>query len=98
MHFSFKIIFYVIFLINSILCYDPPGRTYANSVIINDRLLIFAGFKNQSSYQFTYEIFYLDLSVPFDNTNLSWNLIHGNHHISHHIQLLALVQIILQYF
>src|SRR4051812_41266993 len=75
MHFSFKIIFYVIFLINSILCYDPPGRTTHNSVIIKNRLLTFGGWKNQSSYSYTYELFYLDLSKSFYNTNLSWTLI-----------------------
>ncbi|RHZ86442.1 hypothetical protein Glove_51g86 [Diversispora epigaea] len=73
MHFSFKIIFYVIFLINSILCYDPPKRAGHDSVIINNRLLVLAGEKNQSSY--TYELFYLDLSMSFDNTNLPWTLI-----------------------
>ncbi|RHZ86420.1 hypothetical protein Glove_51g56 [Diversispora epigaea] len=44
-------------------------------VIINNRLLIFAGWKNQSSYQYTYELFYLDLSISFDNTDLPWTLI-----------------------
>ncbi|RHZ86443.1 hypothetical protein Glove_51g87 [Diversispora epigaea] len=48
-------------------------RCYHNSIIINNRLLVLAGYKNQSSY--TYELFYLDLSKSFDNTDLPWTLI-----------------------
>ncbi|RHZ48451.1 hypothetical protein Glove_551g15 [Diversispora epigaea] len=73
MYFLIKFIFYIIFLINSILCYNPPRRNFHNSVIINDRLLILAGEKNQSSD--TYKLFYLNLSKSFDNKNLSWTLI-----------------------
>ncbi|RHZ71085.1 hypothetical protein Glove_262g58 [Diversispora epigaea] len=69
----FKFIFYIIFLINSILCYVPSERRYHNSVIINDRLLIIGG--NKSTAEKTYELVYLDLAKPFDNTNLPWNLI-----------------------
>ncbi|RHZ54934.1 hypothetical protein Glove_421g64 [Diversispora epigaea] len=58
--------------VNSILCYVPRERYYHNSVIINDRLLIFAGIKNKT---YSSELIYLDLSKSFDNTNLSWNLI-----------------------
>ncbi|RHZ53499.1 hypothetical protein Glove_441g75 [Diversispora epigaea] len=48
-----------------------------NSVIINNQLLIFGGIKTDADYIFVsaYELFYLDLLKPFDNTNLSWNLI-----------------------
>ncbi|RHZ54986.1 hypothetical protein Glove_421g123 [Diversispora epigaea] len=69
----FKFIFYIIFSINSILCYDPPKRRYHNSVIIDHRLLIIGG--NKSTTEKTYELIYLDLSQSFDNTNLPWNLI-----------------------
>ncbi|RHZ54933.1 hypothetical protein Glove_421g67 [Diversispora epigaea] len=68
-----KFIFFIVFLVNSILCYIPSERYYHNSVIINDRLLIFAGVKNKT-YSSS-ELIYLDLSKSFDNTNLSWNLI-----------------------
>ncbi|RHZ69937.1 hypothetical protein Glove_276g6 [Diversispora epigaea] len=78
----FKFIFYIIFLINSISCYSPSERYYHNSVIIDDRLLIIAGLKFDTENSNTNELFYLDLSNPFDNindTNLPWNLIHkGN--------------------
>src|SRR5437588_501544 len=67
-----KFIFYINFLTNSILCYVPNERFYHNSVIINDRLLIFAGTKEDT---YSSELIYLDLSKSFDNTNLSWNLI-----------------------
>ncbi|RHZ71072.1 hypothetical protein Glove_262g66 [Diversispora epigaea] len=75
MHFLynlFKFIFYIIFLINSISCYVPSERAYHNSVIIKDRLLIIGGRKNSTQSP---ELFYLDLSNSFDNTNLPWNLI-----------------------
>ncbi|RHZ89569.1 hypothetical protein Glove_13g204 [Diversispora epigaea] len=77
MHFLydlFKFIFYTIFLINSILCYDPPQRIYHNGVIINDRLLIIAGVKNFTQSP---ELFYLDLLNSFDTSNVLWNLIHN---------------------
>ncbi|RHZ52435.1 hypothetical protein Glove_461g28 [Diversispora epigaea] len=69
----FKFIFCTLLLINSILCYDPAGRTSPNSVIIDDRLLIFSGYTNNNDY--TFELFYLDLSKPFDNNNITWTLI-----------------------
>ncbi|RHZ71080.1 hypothetical protein Glove_262g56 [Diversispora epigaea] len=75
MYFLFKFIFCITFLINSILCYDPPNRRNHNSVIINDQLIIIGGSKNNV----TYELIYLNLTKPFDNadnTNLPWNLIH----------------------
>ncbi|RHZ53216.1 hypothetical protein Glove_444g20 [Diversispora epigaea] len=76
MYFSFKFIFYVIFLISPILGYDPPARIHHNSVIINNQLLIFAGWKNQSSSNIvTDKLIYLDLLKPFEITNLSWTLI-----------------------
>ncbi|RHZ89482.1 hypothetical protein Glove_13g200 [Diversispora epigaea] len=77
MHFLydlFKFIFYIIFLINSILCYDPPQRIYHNSVIINDRLVIIAGVKDSIQ---SAELFYLDLLNSFDTSNILWNLIHN---------------------
>ncbi|RHZ89564.1 hypothetical protein Glove_13g197 [Diversispora epigaea] len=57
---------------STVLCYDVT--IYHNGVIINDRLLIIAGFKNftQSS-----ELFYLDLLNSFDTSNVLWNLIHN---------------------
>ncbi|RHZ53553.1 hypothetical protein Glove_441g33 [Diversispora epigaea] len=69
----FKFIFCTLLLINSILCYDPPKRKFHNSLIIDDRLLIFSGWTNIDDY--TYELFYLDLSKSFDNYNLTWTLI-----------------------
>ncbi|RHZ87193.1 hypothetical protein Glove_40g165 [Diversispora epigaea] len=73
MNFLFKFIFYIIFLINSTLCFVPNGL-FHNSVIINDRLLIIGGTRSTSSY----ELFYLDLSKSFDNTNLPWNSLEGD--------------------
>ncbi|RHZ45758.1 hypothetical protein Glove_655g13 [Diversispora epigaea] len=67
----FKFILYTLLLINSILCYDPPKRRLHNSVIIDDRLLIFNGITIAD----TSELFYLDLSKSFDNSNLTWTLI-----------------------
>ncbi|RHZ87196.1 hypothetical protein Glove_40g162 [Diversispora epigaea] len=52
------------------------SKTLKNCVIINDRLLIIGG---QNVTENTYELFYLNLSKSFDNTNntnLPWNLIH----------------------
>ncbi|RHZ53509.1 hypothetical protein Glove_441g6 [Diversispora epigaea] len=57
----------------TVLCYDPPKRFLHNSVIIDDRLLIFGGYTNVSTY--TYELFYLDLSNSFDNNKITWTLI-----------------------
>ncbi|RHZ52407.1 hypothetical protein Glove_461g39 [Diversispora epigaea] len=65
----FKFIFCTLLLINLILCYDPPKRKFHNSIIIDNRLLIFNGDTN------TTELFYLDLSKSFDNNNLAWSLI-----------------------
>ncbi|RHZ89491.1 hypothetical protein Glove_13g68 [Diversispora epigaea] len=69
----FKFIFCTLLFINSILCYDPPKRYLHSSVIIDDRLLIFSGAINSSTY--TFELFYLDLSKSFDNNKLTWTLI-----------------------
>ncbi|RHZ77940.1 hypothetical protein Glove_168g42 [Diversispora epigaea] len=72
----FKFIFCTLLLINSILCYDkyvPSKRYLHNSIIINDKLLILSGNTNTTDYEF--ELFYLDLSKPFDNFNLTWTLI-----------------------
>ncbi|RHZ45765.1 hypothetical protein Glove_655g8 [Diversispora epigaea] len=69
----FKFIFCTLLLINSILCFEPTGRRLHNSVIIEDRLLIFNG--NTNATEYTSELFYLDLSKPFDNNNLTWILI-----------------------
>ncbi|RHZ53556.1 hypothetical protein Glove_441g36 [Diversispora epigaea] len=69
----FKFIFCILLLINSILCYDPPKRCFHNSLIIDDRLLIFSGYTNISDY--TFELFYLDLSNSFENDKLTWTLI-----------------------
>ncbi|RHZ52409.1 hypothetical protein Glove_461g37 [Diversispora epigaea] len=56
-----------------VLCYDPPKRTFHNGVIIDDKLLIFSGYTDTTNI--TFEFFYLDLSKPFDNNNLTWTLI-----------------------
>ncbi|RHZ53555.1 hypothetical protein Glove_441g31 [Diversispora epigaea] len=69
----FKFIFCTLLLINLILCYDPPKRYFHNSLIIDNRLLIFSGAINAST--FTYELFYLDLSNSFENDKLTWTLI-----------------------
>ncbi|RHZ88418.1 hypothetical protein Glove_23g73 [Diversispora epigaea] len=50
-------------------------RRFHNSVIIKDKLLILTGITTTNSS----EIFYLDLSKPFDSGNLTWTLIpNGN--------------------
>ncbi|RHZ53536.1 hypothetical protein Glove_441g55 [Diversispora epigaea] len=54
-----------------ILCYDPPKRFLHNSVIIDDKLLVFSGY----TIDYTYELFYLDLSTSFENNKLTWKLI-----------------------
>lgn len=59
-------------MIDSTLCYIPLKRTSHNSVIIDNRLLIFGGYLNLD------DLFYLDLSSPFYTANLSWTLIEGN--------------------
>src|SRR5688572_1190620 len=69
----FKFIFCTLLLINLILCYDPPKRAFHNGVIIDDKLLIFSGYANISEY--TYELFYLDLSASFENDKLTWTSI-----------------------
>ncbi|RHZ77938.1 hypothetical protein Glove_168g40 [Diversispora epigaea] len=69
----FKFIFCTLLLINSILCIDPSKRYFHNSVIINAKLLILGGATNTTDYEFG--LFYLDLSKPFDNYNLTWTLI-----------------------
>ncbi|RHZ52436.1 hypothetical protein Glove_461g29 [Diversispora epigaea] len=71
----FKFIFctLTLLLIDLVLCYNPPKRIYHNSEIIDDKLLIFSGWTNIADY--TFELFYLDLSKPFDNNNLTWTLI-----------------------
>ncbi|RHZ52449.1 hypothetical protein Glove_461g40 [Diversispora epigaea] len=73
MYFSFKLIFCILLLIDSIFCYSPDNRNDHNSVIVDDRLLIFNGYKDVTDY--TSELFYLDLSKSFDNDNLTWTLI-----------------------
>ncbi|RHZ82475.1 hypothetical protein Glove_109g246 [Diversispora epigaea] len=69
----FKFIFCTLLFINSILCYDPSKRKFHNSVIIDDRLLIFNGITDTSTYSL--ELFYLDLSKSFDNNKLTWTSI-----------------------
>ncbi|RHZ81950.1 hypothetical protein Glove_116g48 [Diversispora epigaea] len=71
------IIFYIItLLINPILCYDTEGRIGHNSVIIHNRLLVFGGWKENETIDTYYsEMFYLDLTNPFDIKNKSWYLI-----------------------
>ncbi|RHZ53538.1 hypothetical protein Glove_441g56 [Diversispora epigaea] len=69
----FKFILCTLLLINLIFCYDPPKRFLHNSVIIDDKLLVFGGSTNITAY--TYELFYLDLSTSFENNKLTWTLI-----------------------
>ncbi|RHZ53537.1 hypothetical protein Glove_441g57 [Diversispora epigaea] len=69
----FKIIFCTLLLINLILCYNPPKRYLHNSVIIDNKLLVFGG-----SIDYTYELFYLDLSTSFENNKLTWTSINEN--------------------
>ncbi|RHZ53496.1 hypothetical protein Glove_441g70 [Diversispora epigaea] len=52
------------------------GQVNHNGVIIDNQLLIFGGTKTENdTYASAFELFYLDLLKPFDNTNLPWNLI-----------------------
>ncbi|RHZ45759.1 hypothetical protein Glove_655g4 [Diversispora epigaea] len=76
MHFPFKLfkfIFCILLSTNLILCYDPLKRYLHNSAIIDDKLLVFSGYTNVTDY--TYELFYLDLSTSFENNKLTWTLI-----------------------
>ncbi|RHZ45764.1 hypothetical protein Glove_655g3 [Diversispora epigaea] len=50
-----------------------PKRFLHNSVIIDDKLLVISGYTNVTDY--TYELFYLDLSTSFENNKLTWTLI-----------------------
>lgn len=77
MYLSLKFISCAFLIIDSILCYLPHDRSFHNSVIINNRLFIFGGTKNvtKDAYKYSFELFYLDLSKPFDNASLSWVLI-----------------------
>ncbi|RHZ47269.1 hypothetical protein Glove_586g8 [Diversispora epigaea] len=68
------IIFCITLLINPILCYIPETRIGHNSVIIHNQLLVFGGWKMETNTS-TYEMFYLDLTKPFDSKNQSWDLI-----------------------
>lgn len=78
MDLSFKL--FISLLLSSmlcILCYAPLNRANHNSIVIDKRLLIFGGLKRNLTDKIKYarELFYLDLSQPFNNKNLSWNLI-----------------------
>ncbi|RHZ53507.1 hypothetical protein Glove_441g4 [Diversispora epigaea] len=76
MHLPFKLfefIFCTLLFIHSILCFNPPKRRSHNSLIIDERLLIFSGVLNASTR--TFELFYLDLSTSFENNKLTWTLI-----------------------
>ncbi|RHZ47268.1 hypothetical protein Glove_586g9 [Diversispora epigaea] len=68
------IIFCITLLINPILCYVPENRMGHNSVIIHNQLLVFGGWKMEPNTS-TYEMFYLDLTKPFDSKNQSWDLV-----------------------
>ncbi|RHZ80416.1 hypothetical protein Glove_136g77 [Diversispora epigaea] len=76
----FKLNFCTLILINSILCYNPSERFLHNSIIIDDKLLVFSGYTNKSYYYayYTSEFFYLDLSKSFDNNNITWKIIPDN--------------------
>ncbi|RHZ53520.1 hypothetical protein Glove_441g84 [Diversispora epigaea] len=71
----FKFLFCTLLLINSTLCYDPSQRRLHNSVIIEDRLLIFSGYGYADTLTYSFDLFYLDLSKSFGNDNLTWTLI-----------------------
>ncbi|RHZ52661.1 hypothetical protein Glove_459g12 [Diversispora epigaea] len=73
MYFLVEFIFCINFLIGSILC-GQTDRYQHNSVIINNQLLIFAGWNDQNQNQLT-SLFYLDLLKPFDNVNIPWTSI-----------------------
>ncbi|RHZ53497.1 hypothetical protein Glove_441g77 [Diversispora epigaea] len=73
-----KFIFCALLLINSILCdtYYPVNRFAHSSVKIDNRLFILGGNTGEITSK-SYELFYLDLSIPFNNTNLPWKLVDG---------------------
>ncbi|RHZ81952.1 hypothetical protein Glove_116g47 [Diversispora epigaea] len=75
------IIFCIITLsINSILCYVPEPRINHNSLIIHNRLLVFGGWKIDESANVSYsEMFYLDLTKPFDSKTKPWILVEGGY-------------------
>ncbi|RHZ52451.1 hypothetical protein Glove_461g42 [Diversispora epigaea] len=77
MYLSLFFVLCISLFINPILCYVPLKRANHNSVIIDNRLLIFGGVKNITLdlLSYAFELFYLDLSVSFDVKNVSWALI-----------------------
>ncbi|RHZ47244.1 hypothetical protein Glove_586g6 [Diversispora epigaea] len=73
--FSYSLmIFCITLLINPILCYIPETRLGHNSVIIHNQLLVFGGWKIEPNTS-TYEMFYLDLTKPFDSKSKPWELL-----------------------